>query len=225
MNRTIAIGDIHGHLKPLAALIDALAPDVTDTLVFLGDYIDRGPDTRGVIDLILSLRAHCQVVTILGNHEEMQMTSLLGKELLNFWRQFGGIETLASYGIYGIPTRDDLQERIPREHWLFLAACVDFYETDSHIFVHAAYDPVLPCIEQKWDTLRWNRPLDPLLPPHCSEKVVIVGHSPQMAGKIYDGDHIICVDTGCGHGGLLSAYEISTRQLWQATEDGQMVTV
>src|SRR4051812_30312448 len=76
--RTIAIGDVHGCLRALAALLDAIGPDWEDTLVPLGDYIDRGPDSRGVLDQLLALAKRCRLVPLLGNHEEMLIAAVQG---------------------------------------------------------------------------------------------------------------------------------------------------
>jgi serine/threonine protein phosphatase 1 len=96
--RTIAIGDIHGCAAALAAVIAAIEPAEQDTLVFLGDYVDRGPDSRGVIEQILALEKQCGVVTILGNHEIMFLESLKLRMERGAWLQYGGTETMASYG-------------------------------------------------------------------------------------------------------------------------------
>lgn len=76
--RIIAIGDIHGCAKALKTLVDAIQPTEQDTLVFLGDYIDRGPESRGVIEQVMALGNHCTVVPLLGNHEEMLLGALAG---------------------------------------------------------------------------------------------------------------------------------------------------
>jgi hypothetical protein len=95
--RTIAIGDVHGCLAALAALVRAIDPTALDTLVFLGDYIDRGPDSRGVLEQVIALAQRCTVVPLLGNHEEMLFAALEGQSELRYWLKFGGTEALASY--------------------------------------------------------------------------------------------------------------------------------
>ena len=94
--RIIAVGDIHGCSAALAALIEAVKPGPDDALVFLGDYIDRGPDSRGVLDQVLALRERCTVVPLLGNHEEMLLAALESGSELRYWLKFGGEETLNS---------------------------------------------------------------------------------------------------------------------------------
>src|SRR5271165_1398204 len=96
--RTIAIGDIHGCSAALASLVRAIDPTPHDLLVFLGDYIDRGPDSRGVLEQVIALVERCTVVALMGNHEEMLLAALEGQSELRYWLKFGGTEALASYG-------------------------------------------------------------------------------------------------------------------------------
>lgn len=208
--RIIAVGDIHGCSTALKVLIEAIQPTPLDTLVFLGDYIDRGPDSRGVIEQVIRLSDQCQVVPLLGNHEEMMLGALEGK---GFWLTFGGKETLASYG-----TENDV---IPAEHVQFLKRCRNYYETVSHFFVHAYYDPDRPLYEQLWNGLRWlSLPRNPV--PHCSGKIAIVGHTAQTSGEILDLGCVKCIDTFCHGGGWLTALDVVTGQVWQADERGRM---
>src|SRR5208283_1153947 len=143
--RIIAIGDIHGCSVALATLIEAVKPTPLDTLVFLGDYIDRGPDSRGVIEQVIALADRCQVVPLLGNHEEMLLAALEGKDNLRYWMKFGGKDALDSYG-----AGEDVK-KIPAEHIRFLKRCRNYIETVGHIFVHAYYDPDRPLHEQLWN--------------------------------------------------------------------------
>ena len=92
--RIIAIGDVHGCSAALAALVRAIDPAGLDTLVFLGDYIDRGPDSRGVLEQVIALAQRCTVVPLLGNHEEMLLAALEGQSELRYWLKFGGTEAL-----------------------------------------------------------------------------------------------------------------------------------
>ncbi len=116
-NRLIAIGDIHGCSTALRALITAIAPEPNDTIVTLGDYVDRGPDVRGVVDQLLELQKRCKLIPILGNHEEMMLRVIEGKETHQDWLRFGGVETLESYGFDG-----DLNF-LPPDHMQFSVRC------------------------------------------------------------------------------------------------------
>ena len=160
--RTIAIGDVHGCSAALAALVRAIDPTPLDTLVFLGDYIDRGPDSRGVLEQMIALAERCMVVPLLGNHEEMLLAALEGPSELRYWLKFGGREALASYGYRGGPEirPADLRALIPVEHLQFIKGCRDYFETVRHTFVHAYYEPDRPLHEQSWSGLRQDMVAD-----------------------------------------------------------------
>jgi serine/threonine protein phosphatase 1 len=201
-NRIIAIGDIHGHADALAALLRRIDLQPDDTLVTLGDYIDRGPDSKGVLDQLLELEGRCHLVSLMGNHEEMMLGAREGRDDFNYWMNFGGDVALDSYG----PGRNI--KLIPLEHWAFLRRLVRYYETQQHFFVHASYWPNRHFHEQDNLTLLWEPLKENDLPaPHFSGKFAVVGHSPQKNGRILDLGHLLCIDTGCGHGGLLTALQ------------------
>jgi serine/threonine protein phosphatase 1 len=223
--RTIAIGDVHGCSAALTALVRAIGPTSLDTLVFLGDYIDRGPDSRGVVEQVVALAERCTVVPLLGNHEEMVLAALDGgRSEVRYWMKFGGEVALASYGWKGGPDvrPADVRSLIPRGHVEFLQRCRDYFETVRHIFVHAYYDPHLPLHQQKWGGLRWAS-LPPVPERHCSGKVAIVGHTPQKNGEVLDLGYLKCIDTFCHGGGWLTALEVEGgRRVWQANEAGEL---
>src|SRR3954447_9499756 len=148
--RTIAIGDIHGCSEALDALIRAIGPGPEDTIVTLGDYINRGPDSRGVLDRLIELWHQCRLVPLLGNHDQMLLDVRIGKHPVYWLLDIGGTTTLDSYG----PERD--LGLIPDEHFEFLEGCLDSHETDTHIFVHANYYPDLPMSDQPVGMLRWE---------------------------------------------------------------------
>jgi serine/threonine protein phosphatase 1 len=221
--RIIAIGDIHGCSVALSALIQAIDPAPEDTVVFLGDYIDRGPDSRGVLDQVIALAERCSVVPLLGNHEEMLLAALEGPSEVRFWLKFGGMEALASYGYRSgqEPRPADLPTLIPAGHLEFIRKCRDFFEMPSHIFVHAYYDPDRPLHEQSKEGMRWASL--PCIPkPHSSGKVAIVGHSEQRTGEILDLGFLKCIDTCCQGGGWLTALDVGNGKVWQANTAGQM---
>src|SRR5829696_6973508 len=139
--RTIAIGDIHGCSAAFDALLDAIRPRPEDTIVTLGDYIDRGPDSRGVLDRLIDLGRRCRLVPLLGNHDEMLLDVRSGKYPIDWLLDIGGTATLASYG----PGRD--LALIPDAHYEFLERCQETHETETHIFVHANFLPELPMSE------------------------------------------------------------------------------
>jgi serine/threonine protein phosphatase 1 len=152
----LAIGDVHGCLTALDTLLGFVRPGPADQLVFLGDYIDRGPDSKGVLDRLLELRRKFDVVNLRGNHEVMMLAAATGWDNFRFWRACGGVEALESYaGPDGAGTLDD----IPDAHWHFVEnRCVDWYETESHVFVHANLHPDFPLGNQPTDcTVRTGR--------------------------------------------------------------------
>jgi len=214
--RLIAIGDIHGCSAALAAVLSALKPHLTDTIVTLGDYVDRGPDSRGVFEQLIALGRRFRLIPILGNHDEMLLNILDGhRYLLNDWLAFGGAATLASYDCV-------LPEEIPAEDIAFLRACLPWYESEDHFFVHASYLAKVPLKKQPPDVLRWAALRDRLPGPHRSGKIAIVGHTAQKNGEILDLGYLKCIAT-CVYGdGWLTAIDVYSGQVWQADKDGQM---
>jgi serine/threonine protein phosphatase 1 len=211
--RAIAIGDIHGCAAALDALLERISPEPTDMLITLGDYVDRGPDSRGVLDRLVGLVGSCRLVPILGNHDEMMLHARRSEQDYLLWRRCGGVSAIRSYSEY-----DDL-EAIPEAHFAFLGGCLDYFETDTHVFMHANYAAHLPFSQLNSRFLRWLTLNDYLPGPHFSGKVAVVGHTPQK--EVYDAGHLLCLDTGCGFGGLLTAYDVQSGQCWQVDESGK----
>jgi serine/threonine protein phosphatase 1 len=209
--RIIAIGDIHGCAGALRSVLAQIEPAAGDTIVTLGDYIDRGPDSRGVLDTLVELRSRCRLVPLVGNHEQMLFSARASRLMLRQWLKFGGQATLDSYGPLGV-------DSVPRAHWAFLESCRLHFETETHLFVHANYDPTRPMGEQDEDTAL-SLSLDERLPgPHVSGKTVIVGHTVQPSGQILDLGYLKCLDTNCAGGGYLTAMDVGSGQTWQASE-------
>jgi serine/threonine protein phosphatase 1 len=220
--RTLAIGDIHGCSAALAALLGAINPSELDTLVCLGDYIDRGPDSRGVLDQLLAVVPRCRLVPLLGNHEEMLLTAVRDPTALRPWLANGGVETLLSYGWAPAGPRRRLADWIPERHWEFLASCLPYHETETHLFVHAGYVPDLPLQEQPGAALRWRVTDVRTARPHRSGRVAVVGHTPQRSGEVLDLGFLVCLDTNCHRGGWLTALEVKTGRVWQADSRGRI---
>jgi serine/threonine protein phosphatase 1 len=213
--RTIAIGDIHGCLPALDAILAAVQPRPTDALVLLGDYVDRGPQSRGTIERLLDLRQKCRLIPLRGNHDELMVQVYDGQQQLYIdWLMFGGNATLESY--------DTLRpEDIPPAHIDFLRNCPLYYESDRHIFLHGSYIAELPLVDQPrktllWESLKVRRP-----GPHCSGKMAIVGHTSQKNGEILDLGYLKCIDTCCYGQGFLTALDVDSGQTWQADKNGK----
>lgn len=212
--RTIAIGDIHGCSAALDAILAAMAPQPDDILVVLGDYVDRGPDSKGVIDRLIDLGSRCQLIALHGNHEEMMLDVIRDGQPPYRWLQYGGVETLDSYRFAG-----DMSV-IPNEHREFFASMRDFYETEDHFFVHANYDPALALAEQPRFLLRWQKLTDATPAAHRNGKRAIVGHTHDRDGEIVDLGYLVCLDTYCYGGGWLTAMDVHSGKVWQADLNG-----
>ncbi|HIQ19673.1 MAG TPA: serine/threonine protein phosphatase [Planctomycetes bacterium] len=214
-NRLIAIGDIHGYSTALAALLEAIDPRPEDVIVTLGDYCDRGPDTKTTIGILIELASRCRLVPLLGNHDEMLLEIVAGARfLIADWLSFGGNRTLWSYGCTS-------PEQLPAEHIDFLRGCQASYETDSHFFVHASYLERVPLAEQPPEVLRWESLRDRMPGRHYSGKTAVVGHTAQHSGEILDVGYLKCIDTYCYGGRWLTALEVHSGELWQADAYGR----
>lgn len=215
--RILAIGDIHGYLGPLDALLDMVAPAPEDRIITLGDYVDRGPDSQGVLERLLALHRTGQLVALRGNHDQMMTAARRHPTEMRWWFLFGGWATLESYRQgEEEPTLDD----VPQEHWHFLDnLCVDWHEIDSHFFVHATVDPDLPLSEQSENSLLWERLVNPR--PHISGKVMICGHTAQKSGQPLNLGHAICIDTYVYGSGWLTCLDVRSGRLWQANQHGE----
>lgn len=213
--RRFVIGDIHGCGKALRTLLEEIAPTQDDELVFLGDYIDRGPDSRNVVDQLLELKTRTRLVALRGNHEIMLLGVTLGGLNPSVWLSSGGRATLTSYG--------GSLEKIPDAHLEFFQSLHNFYETDEAIFVHAGYDPQTPMPLQQDAACFWEHLPSPPLPPpapHLSGKRVFVGHTPQAHGSVLNLGHLVCVDTYCFGGGYLTAMDVVSDELIQVDRHG-----
>ncbi len=214
--RLIAIGDVHGCVHALDAVLQAIAPTSYDRLIFLGDMIDQGKESREVLERIVALKRDCDVVLIQGNHEEMMYAAREDEKALRYWENCGGVATVNSYRFGG--TLAD----IPAEHWALLDTCVPFYETDKFIFTHANYLSDLAMAEQPEYTLRWELFDATKERPHFSGKGVVVGHTEQKDAEILDLGFAMCIDTVCWKYGWLTAIDISSREVWQASRWGML---
>lgn len=206
--RLIAVGDIHGCSDVLTKLLESIVLQEDDTIVFLGDLVNRGPNSKSVIDIVLELADKCSVYAICGNHEEMILAAYQGgASEHNYWCKFGGIETLASYGVQDA-------KRLPSDHLRFIAECNDYLESDDFIFVHAGCHPDKDLSQNTGSELRWNS-IDKKQKPHITGKTIVCGHSCQK--DVLNIGHIICIDTGCGifADGKLTALDVKSGKIWQ----------
>lgn len=209
--RVLAIGDIHGCSTAFDTLLESVGLEADDTLVTLGDYVDRGPDTPGVLERMIDLCGIYHVVALRGNHDQRLLQARDGDAALHNWREDGGDATSSAYG--GL-------DAIPRAHWRFLEdQCIDFWETETHFFVHASVYPTIPLFLQPRSVLHGGK-IDRET-PHLSGKIMVCGHRRQKNGLPLHLGHAICLDTGAYGGGWLSCLDIASGQVWQANQKGQ----
>lgn len=219
---TYAVGDVHGCLSLYRLLEDRLVRDGRDLdgeklIVLLGDVIDRGPDSAGVIDHLTSAPPDgFRRICLLGNHEDTMLRFLGDPSKHRGWLEFGGRETLASYGVRPHPVRGwDLKPRemrflmqahIPAEHIRFLQAMPLYLSVGDYFLVHAGIDPRKPLDRQARDDLLWIRP-GPATDTSYVGKKVVHGHTPvEIAGQI---GWRVQIDTGAVFTGRLSAAKLT----------------
>jgi serine/threonine protein phosphatase 1 len=218
--RTLAIGDIHGCLRAFDALLEEVNLQPDDVLVTLGDYVDRGPNSKGVLERLLAIAARCQCFPLKGNHDLMMLRGCEDAEHFREWLNCGGKSTLASYH-----ANEDWQtfvEAIPTRHWHFLNEdCLSYHETDTHFFVHANVYPDLPLAEQPEYMLYWESLEASTWRPHESGKTMVCGHSVQRSGRPLGLDQAICIDTWVYGDGWLTCLDVGLEVYWQANERGE----
>ncbi len=207
MLRTCVIGDVHGCIHSFSMLLEQVR-DRADTIVLLGDYIDRGPASRQVVDRILELKKeHPQVITLQGNHELMLLNYLEGLDQTVFLR-VGGLQTLQSYGLD--PTREPVtKESLPEEHLAFFTSLPLFWEDNHGIYVHAGLEPGCHLSWQTPDWCLWVR--DKFIYSSFDfGKPVIFGHT--VFKKPLVEPNKIGIDTGAVYGGRLTALLLPERE-------------
>lgn len=218
--RILAIGDIHGCSTAFDTLLSTVKPQPNDQIITLGDYVDRGPNSKGIIKRLIALHKTGQLVALRGNHEVMMLAARFSKKEEAAWRYRGGKETLVSYA------KSDKAARlkdVPACHWDFLEnVCVDWYETDTHFFVHANAHPELPLAQQPSHMLFWEKFGNPT--PHCSGKTMVCGHTSQKSGLPINLGHAICIDTRVYGKGWLTCLDVTRGKVWQANQAGQVRT-
>ncbi len=215
--RTLAIGDIHGCLKPLVEMADFVGFTPQDTIITLGDYVDRGPHSKGVVDFLIELQQSHHLISLKGNHEVLMLEALNDDNKMEQWLRpaFGGGPTLMSYD--AISTH-----KIPEEHLSFLSKAMRFYETPSHIFVHGGIEPNLDLLDQSDATVFWKRFDQPQR--HYSGKRMVCGHSSQSRGIPNVLPHAVCIDTFVYGGGWLTCLDVDSNEYWQTNERGERRT-
>lgn len=215
MSRLLAIGDIHGHQQSLATMLNWIRPERTDTIVTLGDYVAKGPDSKGVIDTLIRLQQEVRLIPLLGNHELMMLWAAQNKAMYQHWFQRSGASVIASYG--------RRLKDVPAAHWDFLNGCHRYYETEHFIFVHASVDPEEPMTDQTDGQIFWQK-INGQPIHHISGKWIVCGHTPQRSGAPLQTDGLICLDTDIKRNGWLTCLDMETGQYWQTNPKGERRT-
>ena len=221
--RTFVVGDIHGCVDEVDRLLDALSPGTSDTLVFLGDYIDRGPSAKAVIERMLRLRHEGpRCVFLKGNHEDMFL-AFMGEQgaygeafLLN-----GGGATLRSYGVEG-QSPENVAGRLPPEHLDFLRSLAMRFEQGTFLCVHAGVEPTRALDDQRDEDLLWIRDAF-IARPHPFGCTVLFGHTPHRE-VLLDPPYKIGLDTGLVYWNKLSCLELGEQRLYQVRRGEREVT-
>lgn len=227
--RIYAIGDIHGRLDLLNELLekiesdDASRPDSASQLIFLGDLIDRGPESAQVIERLMQLFAARPAGTtrfLLGNHEEVFLTVMAEDEAaLRFFVKIGGRETILSYGVSEGEYREleysallaRLQQLVPGTHVAFLSSFEDMIIAGDYAFVHAGVKPLQPLDQQRPKDLRWIR--DSFIAFDGEfEKIIVHGHT--ISEEVEIMPHRIGLDTGAYASGKLTAMGFEGAERW-----------
>lgn len=237
-----AVGDIHGRLDLLSPLVEAMIADLEAStasrklMIFLGDYIDRGPDSKGVIDLLAGLRGRSgfELHFLRGNHEDRMEAFLVDPEMGPGWCDYGGREALASYGVS--PPFDKtaaagwaaacqaLNAAVDERQRAFLAAQDYSFTLGDYFFAHAGAEPGVPLDQQDPQQLMWVRH-EFLNHPDPFERVVVHGHTPTET--VHADDRRIGLDTGAYATGVLTALRLEgeTRELLQTAATGSQVNL
>ncbi|MGD0280474.1 MAG: metallophosphoesterase family protein [Smithella sp.] len=214
MKKIFAIGDIHGCLEKLKELISKINIDhQNDTLVFIGDYIDRGEFGPEVVDYVIRLQnEYKKVICLMGNHEQMLTHYLEGVDE-DMYLNNGGRNTLHSYGILLSDNTEKRKHKIPAKHHIFFESLLPYYETENYIFVHAGMKPGLPLREQTVNDLLWIRH-EFMEAEDDFGKIVVFGHTPLNNPLI--NKNMIGIDTGAVYGGKLTCVELPEIKIYQA---------
>ncbi len=225
--RLYAIGDIHGRLDLLEALIDRIDFDndargpAKTTLVFLGDLMDRGPDSRGVIERLMQIKASKRnAVFLMGNHEELMIRVWEGdRATAATFNRAGGRETLMSYGVSG-ETYDDWDlgavteqtgHLVPEEHIAFLRSFQDWFKAGDYVFAHAGIRPGIDMEEQDSADLRWIRGE---FTRSESDHGFVVIHGHTITDDVDECANRIGIDTGAFASGVLTAIGLEGTERW-----------
>lgn len=225
--RIFAVGDIHGCREEAAVLVEFLKKErnlsTDDQVVFIGDYIDRGPDSKGVIDLMLTLkREFPRTIFLKGNHEDM-LLSYLGFEGSGgaAFIHNGGDRTLESYGVDPTMTPEEVCKKISPVHIEFFRTLDSYVIIGGYVFVHAGLSPLKDLRDQQYEDLYWIRN-EFIYNVHRFDKTVVFGHTPFL-DVLFHLPYKIGIDTGLVYENKLSCIELSAGEVLQVRRGDKSV--
>lgn len=212
-HRRIVIGDVHGHYDTLISLLDAIAPNSDDEIYFLGDLIDRGPQSAKVVSFVMENSYSC----LLGNHEHM-LLGVLGEGDIDYnqlqgWLYSGGYATLLSY-----------DHQIPQEHINWMKTLPNYLDLGDIWLVHGGVHPTIPLENQTSENFCWIRDeFHRISQPYFEDKLIIIGHTitftfPGVSpGKVVSGSGWLDIDTGVYHpkSGWLTGFDVTHEKVYQ----------
>jgi serine/threonine protein phosphatase 1 len=222
--RIYAVGDIHGRLDLLDALLVriradiALHPTVRPVYVFLGDYVDRGPSSRETIDRLIEHGETSESVFLKGNHEQIALKCLSDRGLFDQWLRLGGLETLMSYGLplealnakQTVELQSAFHSALPQKHFRFFRDLQNSFACGDFFFVHAGVKPTIELSLQSVSDLLWIR--DEFLSSSCDfGKIIVHGHTP--VSEVQVGPNRINIDTGAFATGRLTCLVLENESL------------
>jgi serine/threonine protein phosphatase 1 len=221
-----AVGDIHGERERLRQLLAQLPLQPGDRFVFVGDYVDRGPDSRGVVDVLIEFADRFPCVFLLGNHESMFLDFLSWRRPEYFggdaFLANGGARTLASYGYFDCEDPDPLRFRLPPAHEDFYHGLKLHHREGSYLFVHAGIGSQLlderdldfALKHARNEDLLWDR--SGIDMPHVLGVTIVYGHTPNLDFQVrWNQPFSIGIDTGAVYGGRLTAIRLPDETLFQ----------
>ena len=224
--RIYAVGDLHGRVDLLDRLLSHIDDDIARypthraIQIFLGDYVDRGPHSRFVIDRLIDRGQTQEVVCLKGNHEVFLLDFLRNPELIKYWRQYGGLETLVSYGVVPPfnPTPAQLEallkklrNAMPTAHFEFLTRLQVTFTCGDYFFVHAGVRPGVALDRQQEKDLLWIR--EEFLQSDADfGKIIVHGHTPVSVAELHA--NRINIDTGAYATGLLTCLILEGDRRW-----------
>lgn len=229
MERTLVIGDIHGGLRALKQVLERADVTTSDRLIFLGDYVDSWSESPQTLDFLIALSATHNCIFIRGNHDELLLQWLLGKENA-LWHQHGGMATMLSYS--------DLTAEIKSKHIAFLESLQDYFlDDDNRLFVHAGFTNLHGVGHEHyprllfWDRTLWETAVamdksltkDDVNYPRRMQQYneIYIGHTPvTKIGETVPTNrgNVWNIDTGAGFAGTISIIDVNTKQYWQSDE-------